>query len=661
MIGNKKNLSSVQGYSLLEVLVSLTIFSLVILAAMNIFQAVINGQREAIVSRNLQESLRFTIDVMSKEIRSAKPDDSGVCNGLPGKIFSTDVSSSSLKFVNADNECVNFSVANQAVVVNRATFRATTTPDNIKVNNFKVNIIENDVSQPRVTFRIEVEASTTPGRKQKLSVQTTISSKFINFANGVATSVSLDACAGLGGFYTDTRGAETITYPVVSIGDQCWFAENLRATKYPDGTAIAVGPAGQGAAGWDVTSTAYYSCPPNVANNDKDPVCGNAVNADGKKLGLLYQWNAAMKSSSSSAPAASVATGAGPQGICPAGWQVPADDNTDGSGMGKLYSTATSLCGAGNEGTCLKTGGVTGFNGPLAGNRGYCGDGDYCDRASYVDFWSSSSWGSGGYSRSLSLGANISQCTNSGTLGLSVRCLKSKALGEACTQNYQCGSNNCGGGVCAFLASSDPCSGLTQLDYNGDTYSLVGIGSQCWFAENLRTTKKPDGTDIGALAYCYPGGCGSPWGRLYNWNTAMNGSTTATSIGAKIQGICPGGWHIPSDYSADPTDDFQKLLNYLGGASVAGGALKRTETPTYWDSPNVGATNSSGFSAVATSYVVPMASPHYGYATDNTDIWTSVESSSTEGTYNYIETYSTAVIRNVAPKTFGLSIRCIKN
>lgn len=181
---------------------------------------------------------------------------------------------------------------------------------------------------------------------------------------------------------------------------------------------------------------------------------------------------------------------------------------------------------------------------------------------------------------------------------------RSNALGNLCDQNSDCTSTYCLGGTC----KSPPvaCDGSEgehtcgdYCTYNDDIYATVQIGTQCWFAENLRTTKKPDGvTDISATAYCNPAGCGSPWGRLYPWATAMNNAAAASAVGAKIQGICPAGWHIPSDYNASASDDFQKLSDYLGGDAVSGGKMKQTGT-TYWASPNTGATNSSGFAAVA--------------------------------------------------------------
>lgn len=247
-------------------------------------------------------------------------------------------------------------------------------------------------------------------------------------------SVSLGFETGVGGpalpIYCDGSGSAFVcgdsceyngdSYSTVQIDTQCWFAENLRTTKYPDGTDIVKGDATPDPTLWNNSATAYYSCPPNTANNAED--CAAAGGAT--KLGMFYQWPTIMKTGLNNAATASVATGNGPQGLCPVGWQVPTDDNTANSGWGKLYSTATSLCGAGQEGTCLKTGGASGFNMPLSGIRN--NNGNYGGRASYVNLWSSSQLNATtAWSRLLYTGAEVYRYNSyDKTYGFSVRCLK---------------------------------------------------------------------------------------------------------------------------------------------------------------------------------------------------------------------------------------------
>jgi uncharacterized protein (TIGR02145 family) len=137
-------------------------------------------------------------------------------------------------------------------------------------------------------------------------------------------------------------------------------------------------------------------------------------------------------------------------------------------------------------------------------------------------------------------------------------------------------------------------SGLVDID--GNNYPVVKIGNQIWMKENLRVSRYRNGDPIpivtdntawsglttGARSW-YNNDSTSfeiPYGNLYNWYAASDN-----------RNICPPGWHVPSDA------DWTVLTNYLGGESVAGGKMKSVGT-AYWNSPNVGATNESGFSSL---------------------------------------------------------------
>ncbi|KKQ52086.1 MAG: Major-like protein ous domain protein [Parcubacteria group bacterium GW2011_GWD2_38_11] len=203
-------------------------------------------------------------------------------------------------------------------------------------------------------------------------------------------------------------------------------------------------------------------------------------------------------------------------------------------------------------------------------------------------------------------------------------------------------------------------STVSDNDTPANEYSTIKIGTQCWMAENLRTTKRPNGTDIAALAYCNPAGCGSPWGRLYDWNTAMNGSVSAAAVGAKIRGLCPTGWHIPADFNL--TDDLGILSAFLGGNLVAGKEMKRTETapavPNYWAAPNTGVTNSSGFAGVGSGNRVAGVFNLRGLSGY---IWSSYQSDAANAWSYQLSSGSDAFTRVSVAKTTALSIRCVKN
>ena len=209
------------------------------------------------------------------------------------------------------------------------------------------------------------------------------------------------------------------------------------------------------------------------------------------------------------------------------------------------------------------------------------------------------------------------------------------------------------GGGSVALSQSFIC-GTSTVSYNGYAYPSVPIGTQCWLAENLLTTQKPDGS--GLSSYCYSP-CGSPWGRLYTWNVAMNGATTATACGAKIQGICPAGWHIPSAKVGCSNDDWYLIQTYLGDGSAYGSI--KTPGTTYWNPPNSGADTGSGFNAVGAGYWYPNV---YVNRLDFSEFWTSFEYNVTYA-YRRILAYNTTGL-NVQynnEKIFGFSVRCMKD
>ncbi len=136
------------------------------------------------------------------------------------------------------------------------------------------------------------------------------------------------------------------------------------------------------------------------------------------------------------------------------------------------------------------------------------------------------------------------------------------------------------------------------IQYGGQVYHTLAIGTQCWMKENLNVGTRIDGsqnqTDNNIIEkYCYDNletNC-AIYGGLYQWNELIQ---YAMPLPAN-QGICPNAWHIPTD------TEFTTLFNFLGGAAVAGGKLKEEGT-AHWSAPNTGATNSSGFMGLPAGY-----------------------------------------------------------
>ncbi|MFH2144219.1 MAG: FISUMP domain-containing protein [Bacteroidota bacterium] len=155
------------------------------------------------------------------------------------------------------------------------------------------------------------------------------------------------------------------------------------------------------------------------------------------------------------------------------------------------------------------------------------------------------------------------------------------------------------------------------LDGDNNHYSVVTIGTKTWMAENLKTTKYNDGDTIpygsggNAPQYCWYSNnyntYGSIYGAMYNWfavDTLSNG----------MKNVCPVDWHVAS-YA-----EWTVLSNYLGGNNVSGGKLKET-CSIYWDSPNVDATNESGFTALPGGFWDGMFSSIH----DSVHWWTSTK------------------------------------
>jgi len=128
-------------------------------------------------------------------------------------------------------------------------------------------------------------------------------------------------------------------------------------------------------------------------------------------------------------------------------------------------------------------------------------------------------------------------------------------------------------------------------DFDGNSYRTVTIGRQLWMAENLRSTRSCTGTPIAHDAYAGRQDLVKTYGRLYTEAAARNGEAPSTANPSQVRGICPCGWHLPSDA------EWQQLVDFLGGPVVAGGKLKARGTGQ-WKSPNAGATDESSFTAL---------------------------------------------------------------
>jgi uncharacterized protein (TIGR02145 family) len=193
-------------------------------------------------------------------------------------------------------------------------------------------------------------------------------------------------------------------------------------------------------------------------------------------------------------------------------------------------------------------------------------------------------------------------------------------------------------------------------DMEGNSYKTVKIGTQIWMAENLKSTKYNDGTEIALVplakawndvltgAYCWYNNDDAQYrdvyGALYNGYTVMQGK------------LCPSGWHIPS------REEWQLLRDFLGDTTKAGGKLKESGTD-HWLSPNKGADNSTGFNALGAG--IRYFEGTFSSSQSFSGIWSSTESSQSNlwSTSLYYGDASLGI--NLRSRKYGFSVRCLKD
>lgn len=184
-------------------------------------------------------------------------------------------------------------------------------------------------------------------------------------------------------------------------------------------------------------------------------------------------------------------------------------------------------------------------------------------------------------------------------------------------------------------------------DYDGNTYNTVTIGDQIWLKENLQSLHYADGTGITEVwAYNDDENNVPIYGRLYTWDGAMNYSTIEGT-----QGVCPDGWHVPTD------NEWTDLGIFLGGDSVAGGKMKSVGTE-YWQAPNTGATNESDFTALPAG---EYDDTHYWLLGEYAVLWSSTETSTDKCLYRYLAFDDAELHTYNYYKNFRYSVRCVKN
>lgn len=185
------------------------------------------------------------------------------------------------------------------------------------------------------------------------------------------------------------------------------------------------------------------------------------------------------------------------------------------------------------------------------------------------------------------------------------------------------------------------------IDVDGNIYTIIQIGEQTWMQENLRVTRAPDGSAITSYSYYDDQDSIKKYGLLYTWDVALNGTKKEGA-----QGICPDGWHLPSD------DEWKQLEMALGMTSAQAnmvntwrgapaGTMMKTGGNSGYEAHLSGRRNSNG----SFSFIGRM---EY--------MWTSTDYSSNLAWRRCLDSNSPDVGRwNTFPKSYGFSVRCVKD
>jgi uncharacterized protein (TIGR02145 family) len=247
---------------------------------------------------------------------------------------------------------------------------------------------------------------------------------------------------------------------------------------------------------------------------------------------------------------------------------------------------------------------------------------------------------------------------------------------------------NCTGAPCVTTPPVPPfvCGTSTIADFDGNTYNTVLIGTQCWTKENLKVTKYNDGTAItldatqtsptdgtsltwqnrSAAAYTIYGNESSTganatnYGFLYNWYAAKG---IATALSTTYKNICPPGWHVPTD------SDWNKLVISIDSgadttgtitpSSIAGGKMKSTSTLWNTAAPPSPGTDNFGFTALPGGYRTDGGS--FDDIGNFAIFWSTTEDSNFFSWYLSLYYTDGGVLRFSLRKSFGASVRCLKD
>ena len=523
----------------------------------------------------------------------------------------------------------------------------------------------------------------------------------------IANYITVNETADSADTVTDIDGN---VYHTVTIGTQVWMVENLKTTKYRNGYPI---PNVTNNTEWAGLTTGAYC---NYNNDENIAVT----------YGRLYNWYAVNDSRNIAPKGWHLPTDDEwttlENFLISNGYNY--DGTISGHKIAKSLAATTNWYASSNTGAIgnnLSLNNKSGFS-ALAGGTRY-GGGIFSD-IDYLGRWWSSTvnttefawyWGLSCYSN------NLSHSTYYKEYGFSVRCIRdsvpptgsfppeadftasktnvskgesieftdkstnsptswlwdfgdgSTSTGQNPSKTYNTAgtftvslkaTNNYGDNtkkITNYITVKEPNDGEeTVTDIDGNVYHTVTIGTQVWMVENLKTTKYRNGDLIPNVtgdaewaglttgAYCNNNNDGSiagTYGRLYNWYAVND-----------IRNIAPAGWHVASK------TEWTTLTDFLGGQEVAGGKLKETGT-THWESPNTGAANQTGFTALPGGERKSVTGVNHTFWFDGKwGYWWSSHSVDADwANMWYMHHESSSCSRGISYKYCGYSVRCVRD
>jgi len=416
------------------------------------------------------------------------------------------------------------------------------------------------------------KSSSSGGTSSSVSSSSVTSSSEVRSSSSIPSSFStgMDESAydSLKNTLTDYRDGQIYRTTAIEVFDEdrgiryseVWMAQNLNYAYLVDTSSF---------------------CP-----DDQPAMCDN--------YGRYYTWAAAMDSAgvwSSGGKDCGYGKICSPtypvRGVCPKGWHLPGDFEWN-----KLI---TALGGNSTQGRLLKStsGWFCGENGTDGYGFSALPSGGYGrSRGRDAMFWSSTAYTydkeCAAYYLSLSCydGADIYSFFK--TDAFSVRCIKDVPPSSSSATPKSSSRMVIESSSSVNQAVVDPSTvviGSMIDERDGQTYGTVTIGEQTWMAENLKFSYKadPDSRDSSNFCFSYSGDC-IKYGRYYTWASAMDSAGVWSSDGKgcgikelctptlPVQGVCPSGWHLPSNY------DWQVFLRAVGGSP------RKVSTSLYWKS-----------------------------------------------------------------------------